>query len=114
MYTNETLKKLLKKSTKIKQQLIKAQITCNSVIYTEQNTEELNDVKAYLAYKIDLLNEMISLTSTFLAKKLNSYEEISTTLNTYTEQFNNLSNNARLKHLQQFYTRKSNNELEVL
>ena len=112
MKTNENLKLTLKKSTKLKNSLKRARIACNEVIYTEQNTEELNEVKAFIEYKIDLLDEITTLINKFLKNQWDYKEaEFLKTLDLLKEQFNAVSNNARLFRLQKMYTRKINEEL---
>lgn len=112
MYTKQSLKQILKKVNKSKSSLTRARLACNQTLYTEQNEEELNEVKAYIEYKIDLLNDIMNLINNFLVGNLNcNIDELSTTLDYYKEQFNDLSNEVRLSRLQQIYTRKVNNEV---
>ena len=109
MYTIPQLKQLLKKSVKVKNQLERSYIACNSTVYTEQNEEELNDVKTFISYKIDLVNDIIFLISNFLKNKTTySYEEFSSIIESYTRQFNSVCKDSRLKRLEQIYTRKIN------
>ena len=115
MYTNESLKKLLKKCTKLQNSLMRTRAACGEAIYDEQNTEEINDVKAYVEYKIDLLNDISNLIKNFLKGYLNcTIEEMAETLNYYRSQFNALTKDSYLSRLQQIYSRQLNEEIKVL
>lgn len=115
MYTKESLKQMLKKANKTKASLTRAHFACNETVYTEQNKEELNETKAYIEYKIDLLNDIINLINNFLAGNLHcNIDELFETLNYYKDQFNVLSNDERLSRLQQIYTRKIDEEVICL
>lgn len=111
MYTKEQLKQMHKKANKLKNSLFRAYTACNSTVYTEQNTEELNSVKEYVAFKIDLLTGIICILETALKDNNGkiSAEQISE-LNELKQQFNTLSKDKYLSRLQQIYTRKVNAE----
>ena len=112
MYTLPELKQIYKKSIKIKNSIERSIVACNSVVYTEQNTEELNDVKNYLSYKLDLITDILTYIKNFLknSSKL-TLEEISFVIQNYTNQFNDVSKDYRLRRLEQIYTRQINKEV---
>ena len=115
MYTNQDLKNLLKKCNKLHSSLLRTRNACNSAVYNEQNTEEINDVKAYIEYKIDLLNDISNLITNFLKGNLNSSaDEMAEELNNYRAQFNALTKDSYLSRLQQIYSRQFNAEIKVL
>ena len=112
MYTEKSLKKLFNKYEKKHKSLTRALIICNDVVVNKFNEEELNEVKEYVAYKIDLLNDIMKLINNFLEGDLRcNIEELAITLDYYKKQFNDLSKEARLSRLQQIYTRKVNEEV---
>lgn len=111
MYTKQSLKQIHKKTSKLKNSLFRAYDNCNSTLYTEQNTEELNTCKEYIAFKIDLLTGIMCILETALKENNGkiSEEQISE-LNEIKQQFNTLSKDEYLSRLQQIYTRKVNTE----
>lgn len=111
MYTKDQLKQMNKKANKLKNSLFRAYDACNSTVYTEQNTEELNAVKEYVAFKIDLLTGILSILENALKNKNGKIsEEQITELNEIKQQFNKLSKDEYLSRLQQIYSRKVNTE----
>jgi len=112
MYTLSELKQMHKKVNKLKKSLFRAYTACSSTVYTEQNTEELNAVKEYIAFKIDLLTGIISILETALKENNGKIlvEQISE-LSEIKQQFNDLSKDEYLSRLQQIYTRKINDQV---
>lgn len=108
MYTNKTLIKLYKKTTRIKHSLARTNMICNSIKYTEQNTEELNNVKAFIAFKLDVLADIRALIEQFFKSKQEfPTSEFEEQLNELTEYFNKIAKDAYLSHLQQMYSNQS-------
>ena len=69
MYTKVELKQIYKKSNKTLSSLNRCLNCCNCVIYTEQNEQELNDVKAFIEAKIDIVADIIGLIASCKTKK---------------------------------------------
>ena len=107
MYTIDQLIQMCKKTNQLKNSLFRAYTACNSTVYTEQNTEELNTVKEYIAFKIDLLTGIMCILENALKENNGkiSEEEIFE-LNEIKQQLNDLSKDEYLSRLQQIYTRQ--------
>ena len=112
MFLKEDVKKFQKKVGKAKKELLKVLANCNQVIYTEQNEEDLNDVKAYVSSKIKLLTEMEAYLKDYFQNKLEcSFVGFVANVMNYKQSYCELSQDARLNHLQEVYAKKTNCEL---
>ena len=111
MYTDKQLKQIYKQATKIKNSLERSMASCSKTIYTEQNTEELNAVKNFISYKLDIINEIIMYVKNALNKfYILSKEDLSSELGLYQKQFNQISSDPYLSRLEKIYTRNLNVE----
>ena len=60
----EELKEILKKAKQIKKDVITERNKCNMLVYTPQNEEDLRIVKAFIEFKLNLIDEIILLAAT--------------------------------------------------
>lgn len=115
MYTLTELKQVYKKSTKIKNSIQRSIVACNSTIYTEQNTEELNSVKSFLSYKLDLITDILAGVRNYLKNQTNqTIDEFSSMLQKQTSLFNEVSKDLHMHRLEQIYSRQINKEIADL
>ena len=109
MFLKGEVKKFQKKVSEEKKELLKVLANCNQVIYKEQNEEELNDVKAFITSKINLLTEIESYVNEYMQNKLTcSYVEFVTNVMNYKHEYYELCQDERLTYLQKVYSKKTN------
>lgn len=112
MFSKGEIKNFQKKVIKAKKELIKVMSSCNKAIYTEQNEEELNDVKAFITSKINLLTEIETYINEYLQNKLTcSLVGFVANVMNYKHEYYELCQDERLEYLQKVYSNKVNKEI---
>ena len=113
MYNRENLKLMLKKTnTKIKS-LQNAIAKCNTIVYTEQNAEELTAVKEFIVYKLNLQEDIYNLIKNYIDGKCeHSEEQFYEDLESFKALYNEVCKNDYLTHLQKIYSNTSENEIK--
>lgn len=108
MLLKQEMKQYLKKVAKIKRGLLKAVISLDNVVYTEQNTEELNDVKGFVGDKINILSEIEKLVCGYCNNNLDCL--FIAQLQTLKQKYFELSQDERLNYLQSIYVKTDSEE----
>ena len=112
MYSTNDIKRILKNAVKYKKSLLRVMEMFNNARYTEQNEEELNNLKCFVSYKIDLLNDLIAIIRNGMANKID-LEELSISIHEIQSLYKEVSSDSYLSRLEQIYTRNIDDELTI-
>lgn len=113
MLLKQEIKQYQKNVVKTKKKLMSALSLLDRTLYTEQNTEDLNDLRDFIVGKINILSEIENYVSDYLNNKLQcSFIGFVGKLMTLKNRYHEFTQDDRLNYLQTRFL-KNNNEQTV-